>query len=79
MVTASFKNWLKGNTTMKLSSDAAVLRLLQEGLTNFDSLTDFDKKSLERLTLVCKETIPAIAADLPICPTRGPHCSAQSR
>ena len=33
MVTASFKNWLKGNTTMKLSSDAAVLRLLQEGLT----------------------------------------------
>ena len=65
MVTASFKNWLKGNTTMKLSSDAAVLRLLQEGLTNFDSLTDFDKKSLERLPSVCKETIPAIAADLP--------------
>jgi hypothetical protein len=57
MVTASFKNWLKGNTTMKLSSDAAVLRLLQEGLTNFDSLTDFDKKSLERLPSVCKETI----------------------
>ena len=50
---------------MKLSSDAAVLCLLQEGLTNFDSLTDFDKKSLERLPSVCKETIPAIAADLP--------------
>ena len=50
---------------MKLSSDAAVLRLLQEGLTTYNSLTDFDKKSLEQLPSVCKETIPAIAADLP--------------
>ena len=50
---------------MKLSSDAAVLRLLQEGLTIFDSLTDFDKKSLEQLPSVCKETIPAIATDVP--------------
>jgi hypothetical protein len=65
VVTASFKNWLKGNMTMKLSSDAAVLRLCKEGLTNFDSLTDFDKKSLERLPSVCKETITAIAEDIP--------------
>ena len=57
MVTVSFKNWLKGNTTMKLSSDAAVHRICKEGITTFDSLTDFDKKSLERLPSVCKESI----------------------
>jgi hypothetical protein len=47
--TAAFKSWLKDSTNMKLSSDASVLRLTKEGITNFESLTDFDKKSLERL------------------------------
>ena len=65
MVTVTFKNWLKGNTTMKLSSDAAVHRICKEGITTFDSLTDFDKKSLERLPSVCKESIAAIVEDLP--------------
>ena len=48
---------------MKLSSNAAVLRLTKEGITNFESLTDFDKKSMERLPATCKETIAQIARD----------------
>ena len=65
MVTATFKNWLKGDTKMKLSSDSAVHRICKEGITTFDSLTNFDKKSLERLPSVCKETITAITEDIP--------------
>ena len=48
---------------MKLSSDASVLRLTKEGITNFESLTDFDKKSMERLPATIKEPIDAIVAD----------------
>ncbi len=62
-VTNAFKNWLKSNTGMKLSSDAAVTRLTYEGITDYRSLTDFDKKSLQSLPSICKETIPAIAKD----------------
>ena len=61
--TAAFKNWLKTSGNMKLSSNAAVLRLTKEGITNFESLTDFDKKSMERLPATCKETIAQIARD----------------
>ena len=61
--TADFKNWLKTSDNMKLSSNAAVLRLTKEGITNFESLTDFDKKSMERLPATCKETIAQIARD----------------
>ena len=62
---AAFKAWLKDSTNMKLSSDASVLRLTKEGITNFESLTDFDKKSLERLPSTCKESIDEIIADVP--------------
>ena len=62
-VTNAFKNWLKSNTGMKLSSDAAVTRLTYEGITDYRSLTDFDKKSLQALPAICKEAIPAILAD----------------
>ena len=62
-VSAGFRSWLKSNPNMKLSSDAAVTRLTYEGITNFRSLIDFDKKSLERLPATCKETIPAIVQD----------------
>ena len=52
---------------MKLSSDAVFHCICtKEGITTFDSLTtNFDnKKSLERLPSVCKETtIAAIAED----------------
>ena len=46
-VIQAFKSWLKLGTNMKLSSDAAVLRLTYEGITNYDSLLDFDTKSIE--------------------------------
>ena len=48
---------------MKLSSDASVLRLVHEGITNYDSLFDFDKNCIERFPATCKETIHVIVAD----------------
>ena len=63
-VSASFKQYLKSANNIKLSSDAAVNRIIYEGLTNYESLTDFDKKSIESLTSTCKEKIPAITEDL---------------
>lgn len=60
---ASFKAWLKAGTNIKLSSDAAVTRVLYEGIKNYDSLLDFDTKSIQALPVTCIKTIPAIAAD----------------
>ena len=65
MVSAQFKGWLKANVNIKLSSDAAVLRITKEGITGWDSLIDFDKKSIERLPSICKEKIPEIVANVP--------------
>ena len=62
-VTNAFKSWLKSGTNMKLSSDASVLRITHEGITNYESLLDFDTKSIERLPATCKGTINAIVAD----------------
>ena len=45
-VTASFKYWIKASTNMKLSSDATVIRITYEGITNFKYLDDFDKKRI---------------------------------
>ena len=61
--TAAFRAWLKGNTGMKLRSDAAVQCLLYEGINNFESLTHFDKRSIEQMPTICKEGIDAIDAD----------------
>ena len=65
VVTNAFKTWLKGNVNMKLSSDAAVTRVTYEGITNFESLSDFDKTSIEYLPRTCKATILAIPEDIP--------------
>ena len=62
---AAFRDWLKGNTGMKLSSDAAVQRILHEGINNYASLTDFDKKSIQALPAICREAITAVVADVP--------------
>ena len=43
-------------------SDAAVLRITHEGITNYDSLLDFDKKIIQILPSTCKEKTPAIAS-----------------
>ena len=61
--TNAFKNWLKSNPNMRLNSASAVTRVLAEGLMDFNSLHDFDKKSIQNLPTVCKESIPAIAED----------------
>jgi hypothetical protein len=63
-VTNTFKAWLKANVNMKLASDAAVLRLTYEGVTDFASLLDFDRDSIEALSKACSKTIPAVAEDL---------------
>ena len=63
VTTEDFEGWLKNASHMKLNSKASVLRLTKEGITNFESLTDFDKKSLEGLPVICKSSIKAIAAD----------------
>ena len=49
---------------MKLSSDASVLRLTHEGITNFACLSYFDKKSIQCLTIICKNSTPDIDADV---------------
>ena len=61
--TAAFKSWLKSSPNAKLTSDRAVTRILYEGITNYESLLDFDRKAIQGLPSVCKETIPAIAGD----------------
>jgi len=63
IISAAFKSWLKASTNMKLSSDASVNRVTLEGITDFNSLVDFDKQTIQYLPKVCKETIAAIIAD----------------
>ena len=61
--TQAFRAWLKSGTNIKLSSDAAVTRITHEGITNYESLLDFDKKSLQLLPSICKEKVLAIPED----------------
>ena len=61
---AEFEAWLKAGDNMKLSSNRTVARLVAEGITDFDSLVDFDKKSIQYLPKTVKETIPQIAEDV---------------
>lgn len=65
MVTASpaFRAWLKQSTNMKLSTNSAVTRILHEGVTDIDSLIDFDKDSIEALPRACARAIVAVEAD----------------
>ena len=48
---------------MKINSDASVLHLTHESIANFTSLSNFDKKSIEKLPSFCKKSIPAIEED----------------
>ena len=48
---------------MKLTSDRAVVRITYEGIMTYESLLDFDRKAIQGLPSICKETIPAIPAD----------------
>ena len=64
IVTNSLKDWLKASTSIKLSSDAAVVRIIYEGITPFQSLEDFDKKAIQSLIFIYRERFPAITADI---------------
>jgi len=59
-----FRLYLKQSSNIKLSSDVTVLRILYEGITNWDSLADFDESSMKAMAKNCKEMIPAITADI---------------
>ena len=59
----AFRNWLKSAVNMKLTSDAAVLRITYEGITNYESFLDFDRDSIEALSKACAQAIPAVIAD----------------
>lgn len=65
-VTNSFRTWLKSNAGMKLSTDSAVDRVIKEGITGFETLVDFDKKSIQNLPSICKEAVAAVAEDASI-------------
>ena len=59
----SFKRWSKPSRNIKLSSDASVLRLTHEGITNLASLSKFDKKSIQCFPKIYKNIMPAIDVD----------------
>jgi hypothetical protein len=61
--TPQFRLYLKSATNIKLNTDAAVTRILYEGITSFASLGDFDAESIKTMARNCRETIPAVAAD----------------
>jgi hypothetical protein len=63
VATAAFRLYLKSSTNVKLNTDAAVNRILYEGVTSFASLCDFDADSIKTLSRNCRETIPAVTAD----------------
>jgi hypothetical protein len=61
--TPQFRLYLKSATNIKLNTNAAVNRILYEGITSFASLGDFDADSIKQMARNCRETIPAVAAD----------------
>ena len=45
--TQAFTSWLKSNPNIRLSSDAAVIRITSEGITTFASILDFYEKIIQ--------------------------------
>ena len=56
-------SWIKFNPNIRLISYAVVTRIASEGITTFDSLLDFDRKSIQYIPGTCKVSIPAIESD----------------
>ena len=61
---ASFQQYLRQSTNIGMTNPTLVRRIAHEGLTSFQSLLDFDKKSIEALQKACKDTVPEIEADI---------------
>ena len=60
-----YRLWLKIVANMKLSSDASVLRITYEGLTNFQSFMDSNHDSIKLHPKACSKEINRIIADIP--------------
>ena len=60
-----YSSWLKSAANMELSSDAFVLRITYEGLTNFQSFMDFNHNSIKSLSKSCSKDIDKIVDDVP--------------
>jgi len=60
----TFRNWIKEGRNIKLSTDSAILCLIHEGITDFNSLLDFDRDSIEALPRACSKSIDAVAVDV---------------
>ena len=62
-----FRSWLKSAANMKLSSNASVLRIIYEIITNFQFLMDFDRDqdSIKSISKYCNKNIDAIVVDFP--------------
>ena len=56
---------LKRAANMKLSSDAFVLKITYEGLTNFQYFMEFDSNITKSLSKSCIKNIDSIIADVP--------------
>ena len=63
VTTQAFKGWLKSSNNIKFSSDSSALRVTHESITNFVWLSDFDKKSIDNLSSVYKNSVPVIEVD----------------
>ena len=55
--------WLKSAANMKLLFNASVLRIRNDGLTNFQSFFDFNRNSIESLSKACSNNIDMIVSD----------------
>ena len=60
-----YRLWLKIAANMKLSSDAYVLSITYEGLTNFQSFMYSDCNNIESLSKACSKDIDRIISDVP--------------
>ena len=60
-----YRLWLKITVNMKLSSNASVLSITYEGLTNFQYFIDFNHDSIKSLLKACIKDIDSIVSDVP--------------
>ena len=61
---ATSRNWLKESNNIRLSTDSAALRIIYEGITDFNSFLDFDRESIEALPRASSRNIDAVMDDL---------------
>ena len=65
MTNNQYELWLKSTENMRLLSDASVLSITYEGLTNFQYFMDFNHNSIKSLLIACIKEIDSIVSDVP--------------